>query len=44
MDSTRFTIICVELLLRIIDNPSIELENLDTLLNNEGKSIFGEKY
>tara|TARA_B100000161_G_scaffold217509_1_gene162512 strand:- start:437 stop:2212 length:1776 start_codon:yes stop_codon:yes gene_type:complete len=44
MDSTKFTIICVELLIRIIDNPSIELKNLDNLFNNEGKSIFGEEY
>lgn len=44
MDSTRFTIICVELLLRIIDNPNIELKNFYTLFNNEGKSIFGEDY
>ena len=39
-ENTRFTIICVEFLLRILDEPNIEDNKLDILLNDRGKSIF----
>ena len=39
-ESTRFTIICVEFLLRILDEPNLEDHKLNILLNDQGKSIF----
>ena len=38
--STRFTIVCIEFLIRILDNPEIENNQLINLLNQEGKIAF----
>ena len=38
--NTRFTIVCLEILIRLIENPSLELKDLEILLTQKGKNIF----
>ena len=37
---TRFTIICLEILLKIIENPAIEIYKIHEILSNKGYSKF----
>ena len=38
--NTRFTIICLEILIRIIENPTLEIKDLEILLTKKGEDIF----
>ena len=38
--NTRFTIVCLEILIRLIENPLLELKDLEILLTQKGKNIF----
>lgn len=38
--NTRFTIVCLEILIILIENPLLELKDLEILLTKKGKNIF----